>query len=96
MTRTQGDVPEEHEDTMSNLPPPSTNDLEPSVSVRGVEFELRGQLKDTEGQPCSRTPVLKRTHHGEKQNLDGRTGAVPPRAGDTELIGHGTTLQLYR
>ena len=39
------DVPEEHENEMSKFSPTSTNDLEPSVSVWGVEFKLGGKLK---------------------------------------------------
>jgi len=36
--------PEEEENEVSKFSPTSTNDLEPGVSVRGVELKLGGKL----------------------------------------------------
>jgi hypothetical protein len=42
----KGLVPKEHENEMSGFSPTDTNDLEPSVSVRGIELKLCGKLMD--------------------------------------------------
>jgi hypothetical protein len=38
------DSPEEEKYSMGELSPASTNDFEPSVSVRGIKFKLGGEL----------------------------------------------------
>ena len=43
------DVPEEEENEVSKFSPTSTNDLEPGISVWGIEFKFGGKLM---GSPC--------------------------------------------
>jgi hypothetical protein len=38
------DSPKEEENTVGEFSPTSTDDLEPSVSVWGIEFEFGGEL----------------------------------------------------
>lgn len=40
----KGVVPKEHENEVSNFSPTDTNDLEPGISMRGIELKLGGKL----------------------------------------------------